>query len=102
MKFNQNILSISSLLVADSRSRANGRTGDGTVWASRRGVVGSTGANGRVVSKVDTVYGRVSPRRHATRARGQVVSRMATDPRRTQMEVSMLLQSNHKWGFSKL
>lgn len=73
---------------AASRLRANGRTGGGTDWAWRRGVDGSTGANGRAVSKVATESGRVSPPQPATRERGPVASRTATDPRHMQMEVS--------------
>lgn len=74
--------------LAASRSRANGRMDDGTDWAWRRGVDGSTGANGRAVSKVVTASGKVSRPPHGTRARGQVASRTATDRKHTQMEVS--------------
>lgn len=58
-------------------------------WALRREVDGSTGANGRAVSKVDTVSGKVSHLRHGTRERGQVASRMAMARKHTQMEVSV-------------
>ena len=82
---NQEWVSVS--IAAGAHSKATGRTGSGTDWASSLAAGGFTEANGRKDSKAATVSASRSLPRPNTTARGPTDCRTVTDPRPTPMEV---------------